>query len=278
MATTVNVLISSSGLGLPSTLAVPFPGELPVSSLANILSDRLPRFANNLVLSSESRRIDPTSSQSLANLSHGSDLLALDLSCLVLGGKGGFGSQLRAAGGRMASRKNRDKRDQNGSNRDLNGRRLRTIADAKNIAQYLATKPDMDKKEKEEKRRRWESIVEAADRREEEINSGKKGTRLDGEWVEQKEEAEGKTRDAVLAMMKAGLMDVDGPTGSESEEDEDEDSESPAEGSGSSGSTEEAGTRNFFGWDEDELSDDEDDIDDVAEKPPAYEGKGKGSA
>ncbi len=45
----------------------------------------------------------------------------------ILGGKGGFGSQLRAAGGRMSSQKT----DNKDACRDLNGRRLSTVKEAK---------------------------------------------------------------------------------------------------------------------------------------------------
>ena len=44
----------------------------------------------------------------------------------LLGGKGGFGSQLRAAGGRMSS----GKASNNDSCRDLSGRRLATVKEA----------------------------------------------------------------------------------------------------------------------------------------------------
>jgi hypothetical protein len=50
----------------------------------------------------------------------------------VLGGKGGFGSQLRAAGGRMSSQKTNNK----DSCRDLNGRRLSTIREAKRCVPF----------------------------------------------------------------------------------------------------------------------------------------------
>jgi hypothetical protein len=49
------------------------------------------------------------------------------LSPRLLGGKGGFGSQLRAAGGRMSSQRTGN----NDSCRDLNGRRLSTVKEAK---------------------------------------------------------------------------------------------------------------------------------------------------
>lgn len=55
------------------------------------------------------------------------DHLELSLNVRLLGGKGGFGSQLRAAGGRMSSGKNTN----TDSCRDLNGRRLSSIKEAK---------------------------------------------------------------------------------------------------------------------------------------------------
>ena len=231
-------------------------------------------------------------------------LLTVNISARILGGKGGFGSQLRAAGGRMSSRKNRNQtaEQQNASNRNLDGRRIRTVTEAKNLATYLAMKPDMDKKEREEKRKRWEAVVEAAERKEDELKKGKGGNvRLDGQWVEQKEEVETKTRDAVLAAMKAGLIGNEAilfeRTGSESsndaEGDSDEGREADASGSSASSGGEERATaskpapavpatRTFFGWDEDDedMSDEEDaeSEEDEDAVPAAYEGKGKGKA
>jgi Silencing defective 2 N-terminal ubiquitin domain len=104
----------------------------------------------------------------------------------------------------MSSRKKRSAEAQNGSNRNLDGRRLRTITEAKNLATYLATKPEMDRREKEERRKRWEAVVGAAERREEEIKSGKKGKGLSEEWVVEKEEVGEGVRDAVKRAMMAG--------------------------------------------------------------------------
>lgn len=187
----------------------------------------------------------------------------------------------------MSSRKNRNNnRDPNASSRNLDGRRLRTVTEAKALAEYLATKPDMDKKEREEKRQRWEAVVESAEKREEEIRNGKKGVRLDGDWVEKKEEEEGKTREAVLAMMRAELENG-GPTGSESDEGEEGSEEMEVEGeasgsgSGSNGEAEEVDTRRFYGWDEEDMSeDDEEDEEVLQQQEPvsAYEGKGKARA
>lgn len=52
--------------------------------------------------------------------------ITLHVGVRILGGKGGFGSQLRAAGGRMSS----GKATNTDSCRDLSGRRLSTIKEA----------------------------------------------------------------------------------------------------------------------------------------------------
>ena len=103
----------------------------------------------------------------------------------------------------MSSRKKKQNGEANGSSRNLDGRRLRTVEEAKALAEYLATKPEMEKREREERRKRWEDIVASTDRRQEEIMNGKGKARLDGKWVEDKEEAEKKTRAAIEEMMMA---------------------------------------------------------------------------
>lgn len=103
----------------------------------------------------------------------------------------------------MSSKKKRNVGDQISSNRNLDGRRLRTVNEAKALAEYLALKPEMEKKEKEARRKRWEQVVELAEKREEEIRTGNKG-RVDGKWVEDKEEAGERAREAVKAAMASG--------------------------------------------------------------------------
>ncbi|KAG9662195.1 hypothetical protein KCU95_g19259, partial [Aureobasidium melanogenum] len=300
---TINVLVSSfAGLSLPRTLSLPVPADTSIANFTSLLSTHLPPHVDNLLLSTTTRRIDTSSTSSLSSLLSDNDsptFLPLHLSARLLGGKGGFGSQLRAAGGRMSSRKNRNRNPEqlNGSNRNLDGRRLRTITEAKNLAEYLALKPEMDKKEKEERRKRWEAVVEAAERKEEELKKGNRNARLDGEWVEAKEEAEQKTRDAVLAAMKAGLIEADAPvlemTGSESSAAEDEGSDAQPEASSSASSDNDevkvtkpaaAPTRAFYGWDDEDdefmSSDDEDESvpTELEAAPAEYEGKGKAKA
>ena len=189
----------------------------------------------------------------------------------------------------MSTRKKRNQQNHNpnGSNRNLDGRRLRTVDEAKRLAEYLAIKPEMEQREKDERRKRWEAVVEASERKEEEIRSGKMGAgqgRLDADFVESKELAEERTREAVLRAVREEMRSVE-RTGSESSaETEEDDSEDEGE-KGSSGSSEDAkgekveeGGRTFFGWDDDDEDEDEDSGDDEepADEPSApYEGKGK---
>jgi Silencing defective 2 N-terminal ubiquitin domain len=96
-----------------------------------------------------------------------------------------------------------------GSNRNLDGRRLRTVTEAKRLAEYLATKPEMERREKEERRRRWEAVVEGAEKREEESRRGLgRGKGLSEEWLVEREDASERTREAVRrAMMGGGWRD-----------------------------------------------------------------------
>ena len=290
----INILVTTlAGLSLPKTLSIPSDPNLPISSFTGMLARCLPGSATQLSLTTTSNRlVDPSSSAPISSLLHGDhfDILSLRLSACLVGGKGGFGSQLRAAGGRMSSRKNRQNRERDiqGSSRNLDGRRLRTITEAKNLAEYLATKPEMDKKEREEKRRRWEAVVEAAEKKEDEIKRGKGNARLDGDWVNAKEEAETKTREAVMVAMKAGLIGQENERAASATSGSAEDDESDeAEVSGSGSSEEEKSTvaaqaRTFYGWDDDEdmSEDDEEENGEEAVEPVSaqYKGKGKGRA
>ena len=205
---TINVLVTSfPGLSLPPTLSIPISASAPISDLTSQLTDHLPELETRLILTTSSNKALQASSLAPISslLSDDRDtILPLRLSVPLCGGKGGFGSQLRAAGGRMSSKKRKTAGDANSSNRNLDGRRLRTVNEAKALAEYLALKPEMEKKEKEARRKRWEQVVELAETREQEIRSGQKG-RVDGKWVEDKEEAGERAREAVKAAMASGI-------------------------------------------------------------------------
>jgi hypothetical protein len=272
--TNLNVLVTSfAGLGLPPTLVLPASRSTTITDLRERIEERLPDTDARLILTTVSNkelplRSDDTLSKYLSSAND--DFLSLRLAVPLCGGKGGFGSQLRAAGGRMSSRKKKNQED-HGSSRNLDGRRLRTVNEAKALAEYLAIKPEMDKKEKERRRERWEQIVQASEEKEAEIKSGGKG-RLDGRWVEDKEESNERTRDAVLAAMKAGnykdnLLGTShgssssaqshGRSGSEDEEKVSSKESTPPsdgdkKGKGPAVAPPKAAAKGFFGFDEDD--------------------------
>ena len=192
----------------------------------------------------------------------------------------------------MSSRKKNNQGDNNNSNRNLDGRRLRTVNEAKALAEYLALKPDMEKKEKEARRKRWEQVVAMAERREEEIRNGSKG-KVDGKWVEDKEEAGERAREAVIAAMKSGdyhdnlKASPSGSSGGGSGEATDESDDEKVEGETSSrkaiasvSKSSTAPVRSYLGFDEEDdfLSDDEEEADGCATVAEDALGKDKGKA
>ena len=88
----------------------------------------------------------------LNNLFDLNDFIQLNLYPRLLGGKGGFGSQLRAAGGRMRSHKNQS----NDACRDLSGRRISTLKEAQQVASYLENSEERERKQKQEELNRLE--------------------------------------------------------------------------------------------------------------------------
>ncbi|KAJ6090208.1 hypothetical protein N7486_009023 [Penicillium sp. IBT 16267x] len=298
----VNILLSSfPGLSLPSTLSFSLPSTSSVSDLTEKVASYLPSplSLQSLILTTTNNKQITPSADSLQSLivrdgaSVDSNLLPVRLSVPMCGGKGGFGSQLRAAGGRMSSKRKRNQGDNNSSSRNLDGRRLRTVAEAKSLAEYLAVKPEMDKKEKEERRQRWQAVVEMAEKRQDELKNGGGREKIDGQWMDDKEEMNEKAREAVLQAMKDGswtdsLRDAilggsstsasegsDHMDSSSSDEDEEEDENAvSSSAAGPSAPAQKPAPRRFIGFDDDDefMSDSEE------EEEPESKGKGKARA
>jgi hypothetical protein len=91
-----------------------------------LLQDPLLSRISGLRLSPASRPL-ASADTTLSELCEDGSLVSFRLTPVLPGGKGGFGSQLRAAGGRMSSQKTGN----NDSCRDLSGRRLGTVKEAK---------------------------------------------------------------------------------------------------------------------------------------------------
>lgn len=127
-----NVLVSSFH-PFP-TASLQLSRETEVSSIFDLLVDKYPSFPSsydfNVSLSS-GVLLHSTSTFS----EYDGDFLSLRVTPKLLGGKGGFGSQLRAAGGRMSSQKTGN----NDSCRDLSGRRLSTVKEAKKFVRFFSS-------------------------------------------------------------------------------------------------------------------------------------------
>ncbi|CUS07504.1 unnamed protein product [Tuber aestivum] len=284
----VNAIITTFP-GLP-TYNLPLPASTPVSSILPRLRPLLPQalLHSRLLLTPTSSHYHPPSA-TLSTLTT-SSFLTLRLHPPLCGGKGGFGSQLRAAGGRMSSRKKRGQQENNDSCRNLDGRRMRTVKEAKALAAYLEIRPEMEKKEREARKERWRKIVEEAERGGR--NGGANAPRFDDlEWLESTEEERVRTREAVEKVMKGlemGGLDEEGggegeSSGSGSDAEVDDGCVDNAVGEGSSAAPpakKEAKEMRFSGWDEDDefLSSDEEmgDIAEEDEEEGPVEGKGKG--
>ncbi|KAI8934900.1 hypothetical protein NX059_008570 [Plenodomus lindquistii] len=244
--------------------------DAPLTSIYDTLYERAPWIHNSsYILTTNSRRTVSHDAAPVSSLlsSPSDTFLSLRLTVPLCGGKGGFGSILRAQGGRMSSRKKKQG-DANGSSRNLDGRRLRTVAEAKTLAEYLAIKPEMEQREKDERRKKWEDIVESTERKQEELQHAGGKARLDGKWLEDKEEAENKTKEAIEKMLLAQTAS--------SEEDEEVEAKPTASAS------KPVQQRAMFGWDDedDEFMSDSEDEDEVSEEDvkPVFEGKGKAKA
>ncbi|KAI2795151.1 hypothetical protein POX_a01756 [Penicillium oxalicum] len=294
----VNILLSTfPGLSLPLTLSFSLPSTATVSDLTEKVTSYLPSSLslNRLVLTTTNNKqvfASPAPLQTVITENDGpaSNILPIRLSAPLCGGKGGFGSQLRAAGGRMASKRKRNQGDANSSSRNLDGRRLRTINEAKALAEYLAVKPEMDKQEKEERRRRWQAVVELAEKRQDEIKNGGGKQKIDGQWMDDKEEMNEKAREAVLQAMKDGdwtdnLRDaiLGGSSTSASEgtdedmssaSEDEEEGEASSDPSPASAAPPKAVSRRYIGFDDDDEFMSDSDEEDAG----GIEAKGKGKA
>ncbi|KAF2634986.1 hypothetical protein P280DRAFT_474086 [Massarina eburnea CBS 473.64] len=271
MATSQPVTVIVDNLG--KSIAFTTTRDAPLISIYDTLYERAPWIQNSsYILTTNARRLVAHSGSVCSLLSSPTDtFLPLRLTVPLCGGKGGFGSILRAQGGRMSSRKKKQG-EINGSSRNLDGRRLRTVAEAKTLAEYLVIKPEMEKKEKEERRKRWEDIVASTDRKQEELMNSRGAARLDGQWVESKEEVENKTREAIEKMLMAQRA-------SSQEDEEEQDGIGPEKTAPSASKP--AQQQTMFGWDDEDaefMSDSEEEDVSDEDNLQQYRGKGKGKA
>ncbi|KAI9001559.1 telomere stability and silencing-domain-containing protein [Trametes punicea] len=192
------------------TLAFSVPSEISLAELYELLADRYPALplhsqSADLVLSPTSGRLpEPHTplSSFIDDESQEHSLVSLRLVPRLRGGKGGFGSQLRAAGGRMSSQKTSN----NDSCRDLSGRRLSTIKEAKKLAEYIETEPLRKKAQQEAQRAKLEALEKKLGMGPDgsiDPLAGKKRRLEDTEYIEQSRDIVENVKSAVsVAMLK----------------------------------------------------------------------------
>lgn len=120
---------------LPRTICLNLPVQTTIHDVLQGLVEALNLPSSTLsslrITTSSLGSLSIPANATLSSLQHSgtSDLpLTLKVNHVLIGGKGGFGSMLRAQGGKMSAGKNKDNND---SCRDLNGRRLSTMKEAK---------------------------------------------------------------------------------------------------------------------------------------------------
>lgn len=72
--------------------------------------------------------------------------------CRLVGGKGGFGSMLRAIGAQIEKTTNRE------ACRDLSGRRLRDINEEQRLKKWISSQSEREKELEEKKKKKLEKL------------------------------------------------------------------------------------------------------------------------
>ncbi|KIJ66822.1 hypothetical protein HYDPIDRAFT_85488 [Hydnomerulius pinastri MD-312] len=182
------------------TLSLLVPSDTRIDDLYDILCDRYPDLpcSDTLSISPHSGSVTPATHVSELH-DDSSNLVTLRLVPRLRGGKGGFGSQLRAAGGRMSSQKTNN----NDSCRDLSGRRLSTIKTAKRLVDYMENEEDRKKAAADAKKAKLENLERkiASASADPEAVAGKKHRFDDTEYLEESREIVDNVKSAVSAAM-----------------------------------------------------------------------------
>lgn len=135
----------------------------------------------------------------------------------LLGGKGGFGSQLRAQGNKMSSKKRAGNYE---SCRSLNGQRIRVQKQTKMIEEYLAREPERLSKKEQEIREKMQKYLDAPD---------KKVMFCDPEYLKLSRKLLDSTEDAVRNGIRARTTTAVDSTDDDDEKEKESDSEASSE-------------------------------------------------
>jgi Silencing defective 2 N-terminal ubiquitin domain len=126
-------------------------------SLVNKLPERIVKRPELYFLKAGSRCYSPTNNKADDNyLITDDNSLIIQVCVRVRGGKGGFGTRLKAEGQRLSN----PKRSGNYAEcRDLDGRRLKDVRDAQLIQEYLEREPELKAKAHSERMAYYKNIL-----------------------------------------------------------------------------------------------------------------------
>jgi len=138
---------------LPQSVYLHLPSHTTCEEILEALGQALPGAARHLYLTTRGGRLfAPSMRLSDIHMNPCTEIVAR-IRCM--GGKGGFGNMLRAQGGRMSARGKHESQD---SYRDLEGRRLGSINEAKLLAEYIAKAPERQAALDEAQKRKYAKL------------------------------------------------------------------------------------------------------------------------
>jgi hypothetical protein len=165
----VNIAVLLSAFSpLPRTISLTLPANTGMQSILAAVVERfrLPSNVADMLRLSQRGGQQVSSTATLSTLAGtsvmdrlGRNVIApvtMELRVGLKGGKGGFGSMLRAQGGKMSS--NRNGEENNDACRDLNGRRLSTVKQARQLASYLSTQAEREKELSEAQKKKYAKL------------------------------------------------------------------------------------------------------------------------
>ncbi|CDH57724.1 hypothetical protein RO3G_09056 [Lichtheimia corymbifera JMRC:FSU:9682] len=169
--------------------------------------------------------------------------VTFNLSLRLLGGKGGFGSMLRAQGGRMNAQKTTNFE----ACRDLQGRRIRTVNEERRLQDALAAQPEIERARQEAIKKKIEDGLKERE--------PKKFRFDDTQFLEDREQAMEGVKSAVSSILKKqtkkpkqqvvamSLLFGDEMDDEDDDEDEGDDDEQPNDAEGDSESQQQQDTQ-----------------------------------
>ncbi|TKY90836.1 hypothetical protein EX895_000834 [Sporisorium graminicola] len=151
----ISVLVESFD-PFPKHLCLSLPAQATAADVLDGFSHALSaKTSTSFSITHHGRRLSSGSKLSGLSSSNNAFPVVLQLRALLPGGKGGFGSMLRSQGGKMSAGARNTNND---SCRDLNGRRLGVLKEAKKLAEYLEGESERKRQMDEAQKKKYAKL------------------------------------------------------------------------------------------------------------------------